>query len=144
MPDFFCASSPPIYIVSKRFKDALESLAPSEAEYYPITDHPDNFMLLPKYIIWPPEDVIPFHSDPDRGAIFVAEGKSGIKCNECGQYPQIGIQTYKYVLPEGINFGGIYLGVGFGFVFFASESIASVLKKEKLTGLKLVKNGFAN
>jgi len=140
MPDFFLTSYLCAYVVSAKAKDVMTSVAREEATFFPIPNFNSNFVLMPNRMILPPDTMPLWQDEEAKGSPFCS---SGPKCEVCGTYPEIYLTMRDFFVPNDVSFAGIYLG-GSGMTLVASRMVSEELQKNKLNGICIRKNAFAN
>jgi hypothetical protein len=139
MPDFLETSDLRAIVVSNNTKKVFETFSKDLADFFPIPNFKDRFVLLPKRLLLRP-DKVKISDDYMDGFPFRSEYP---KCQKCNKYPDLCFRGSLYTVPDDVVFGGIILDTK-GMVLAASRELSDHLRKAQLTGMKIEKNAFAN
>jgi len=145
MPDIHSTFDWRSYVVSEKMKKAIESFSHEPlADFYDIPNHDGYFILLPKYLIYPPKKV-PFVPEKQwRTAEYgfrLAKEKN--ECKKCKNRPDICIATRFLTVPDDVIFAA-YLLDNKSFSMVGRREFTDHLRKAKLKGLWIQKNVYAN
>jgi hypothetical protein len=139
MPDFFLTSDFRSFVVSASTKKAFETFSGEIAEFFPIPQIKDYYVLLPKRLLFRPDKVV-ISEDYKSGEPFRSEDPV---CKKCKKYPDLCFRGSLYLVPDNTVFGGIVIDTK-GMTLVASRELSDHLRKAKLTGMAIEKNAFAN
>jgi hypothetical protein len=142
LPDIFDTSDYRATIISTRTKCAFESYQSGIADYYPIPNHPEYFVFLPKQLIFKPSKV-KIAEDWSNVPNEAFRSPEAPLCKKCGMFPDLCFHREWFIVPENIVLAGVVIDLK-GLTIILSRDLSEHLKKEKLIGFGVKKNAFAN
>lgn len=140
MPDFFQTSDMRAFVVSESVRKSFVSFSKNIAEFFPIPDVKERFVLLPSRRFTPPEKVPESEDWLQENGPWRTEYP---RCTACKNFPDLCFRSSWYTVPDDVVLAGIVIGVK-SMILVASHEFSDHLRKAKLTGLSIEKNAFAN